>query len=218
MDRDILRRVRALYADAPWQDRRHVAVRLALCPFERLAPFVPRAGLIVDLGCGHGVFANALVLESPGRCIVGVEPSARKLAVARAAQSAMGRVQFVRGDALANPVAGPCRAVLLVDVLYLLAPQQQEQVLRTCFDRLEPGGVLLLKTMGDHPWWKVALNRLEEWLAVCVLRITLGGAYGFTFRPLAEWAALCQTMGFDTQIVLLDQGYYHPHGAVVGIR
>jgi SAM-dependent methyltransferase len=218
MDRGTLRRAQAMYAGAPWRDRLHVAVRLALCPFERLASFVPKTGRIVDLGCGHGVFANALALESAGRYVVGVERSACKLAAARATQSVTGRVRFVQGDALANPVAGRCRAILLIDVLYLLAPQQQEQALRACSDRLEPGGVLLLKTMDDHPWWKVAANRLEEWLAVRVLRLTLGGEGKFAFRPLAEWAELCQAMGFETQVVCLDRGYYHPHGAIVGTR
>jgi len=230
MDRITLRRAQALYVGAPWRDRLHVAARLALCPFERLAVFVPPSGLIVDLGCGHGLFANALALEAPERRVVGVEPSARKLAVARTTQSAMGRgarirqVQFVQGDALTSLGVGPCRAVLLIDVLYLLAPQRQEQVLRASFDRLEVGGVLLLKTMDERPRWKAALNQLEEWLAVRVLRLTLGGGGedtpggAFAFRPLAEWVTLCQAIGFETQVVHLDGGYYHPHVAVVGIR
>ncbi|MFQ6101595.1 MAG: class I SAM-dependent methyltransferase [Anaerolineae bacterium] len=211
-----LRRVWASYTDALWRERLHVVGRLALCPFGRLASFVPQRGLIVDLGCGHGVFAN--MLASPGRRIVGVEPSAGKLAVARIARSAMGDVQFVQGDAVHNPVVGPCRVVLIVDVLYLLTYEQQEQVLRTCFERLEPGGVLLLKTMDDRPRWKAVLNRLEEWLAVWVLHITLSRERGFAFRSLVEWAALCQAIGFETQVLRLHRGYYHPHGAVIGIK
>ncbi len=209
----------ALYAHAPWRDRLHVAMRLTLCPFERLAAFVPTGGLILDLGCGHGVFAHTLAIESPERRVVGIEPSPRKLAAARVARPATGHyASFVQGDALAPPVTGPCRAVLLIDVLYLLTPFEQEQALRLSFDLLEAGGVLVLKTMDERPRWKVALNRLEEWLAVRVLRITLGGESAFTFRPLVEWAALCRTVGFETQVMRLDRGYYHPHGVVVGIR
>jgi len=217
MERAILRQAQALYAGAPWRDRLHVAGRLALCPFARLAEFVPPAGLIVDLGCGHGLFANALALESPERFVVGVEPAARKVALARAARPARGRVEFVQGDALSPPLAGPWQAALLIDVLYLFDPHRQERLLRTCADRLAPGGVLVLKEMDERPRWKARLNWLEEWLAVRVLRITLGGS-AFTFRPLAEWAALCQRLGFETRVVRLDRGYYHPHGVVVGVR
>ncbi len=107
MEQAILRQAQALYAGAPWRDRLHVAGRLNLCPFGRLAEFVPLAGLIVDLGCGHGLFANALALESPERFVVGVEPMARKVALARAARPAHRRVEFVRGDASRPPLAGP---------------------------------------------------------------------------------------------------------------
>ena len=172
----------------------------------------------MDLGCGHGLFANALAIESRERRIVGVEPSAHKLALARVTQPVTGRVCFIQGDALSSPVVGPCRAVLLIDVLYLLTVQEQEQVLRASFDRLEPGGVLLLKTMGVRPRWKAALNRLEEYLAVHVLRITLGKEGAFAFRPLAEWATLCRAIGFETRVMRLDRGYYHPHGVVVGVK
>lgn len=213
-----MRQAQALYAGAPWRDRLHVVLRRVLCPFARLAIFVPPAGLIVDLGCGHGLFAHALAIESRERRIVGVEPSAHKLALARATRSATSRVWFVQGDALTNPVVGPFRAVLLIDVLYLLTFKEQEQVLRTSFDRLEPGGVLLLKTMDVRPRWKAALNQLEEYLAVHVLRITLGQEGAFTFRSLVEWAALCRAIGFETRAMRLDRGYYHPHGVVVGVK
>jgi len=218
MDRPILKQVKALYAHAPCRDRWHVAGRLRLCPFERLAAYVPLTGLIVDLGCGHGVFASALALESSNRRVVGVEPSAHKLAAARATRPRQDNVFLVQGDVLSVPLAQPWRAALLIDVLYLFAREQQEQILRICSERLEPGGVLLLKEMDDRPRWKAALNRFEEWLAVRVLQITWREADFFTFRSLAEWAALCRTLGFETEIVRLDEGYYLPHGAVVGIR
>lgn len=215
MKREVMRRALALYAGAPLGDRLHVMLRWVLCPFERLAEFVPEEGLIVDLGCGHGLFANALALERSGRRVVGVEPSARKLAVARASA---GPARFVRGEAQHNPIVAPCRAVLLIDVLYLLPPAQQEQVLRDVYHRLVPGGVLLIKTMDDRPRWKAALDRLEEWLAVRVLRITLGSAAPFAFRSLREWEALCREIGFQAWSLRLDRGYYHPHGVVVGVR
>jgi SAM-dependent methyltransferase len=218
MDREVLRETLALYNGISWCDRQHVWGRLALCPFRQLAAFVPRAGLIVDLGCGHGLFAHALALDALDRHIVGVDPAVYKLEIARAIQPSGSHVYFVQGDVLANPVVGAYQAVLLIDVLYLLDRQQQESVLRMCCDRLTSGGVLLLKTMDDHPRWKVALNQLEEWLAVRVLHITQSGTSGFTFRPLTEWASLCRALGLNVEIVYLHQGYYHPHGAVVGVK
>jgi 2-polyprenyl-6-hydroxyphenyl methylase/3-demethylubiquinone-9 3-methyltransferase len=205
------------YKKAPLRDRVHVAARLALCPFRRLAAQVPSRGLIVDLGCGHGHLAHALAMESPRRRVVGIDLSPHKLSIASAVGTSQ-RVQFLQGSALANPIVGPCQAILLVDVLYLLRAAQQEQVLRDCYDRLAPGGTLLIKTTDDRPAWKAGVSRFEEWLAVRVLRITHCETDFFAFRPLTEWAALCERIGFETEIVRLDQGYVHPHGAVVGVR
>ena len=215
MDRKILRHVQSLYARAPLRDRVHVAARLALCPFERLAPFVPPTGWIVDLGCGHGVFAHALAIEAPSRHVVGLDPAAHKLSVARLAAHG---VRFVRGDARSNPIAGPCQAILLIDVLYLLDRTEQERVLCDCYDRLSPDGVLLIKTMDDRPCWKAAVNHVEEWLAVRLLGVTQSEGNAFAFRSLPEWTALCSAIGFDARAVRLDRGPMHPHGAVVGVR
>jgi SAM-dependent methyltransferase len=183
-----------------------------------LAERVPRHGLVVDLGCGHGVFDLALALESPGRRIVGVDPALHKVSLARSATRAGMAVRFLQGDARANPVPGPCQAILLLDVLYLLDRQEQARILHDCYARLVPGGTLLIKTMDDRPRWKAALNRAEEWMAVRLLGLTLADHASFTFRPLDEWAALCGTIGFEVETARLDRGYYHPHAAVIGVR
>ena len=222
MDRTrLLPHLLARYAcnqSVPLRDRLHVALRLALCPFGRLSGLVPPSGLIVDLGCGHGHFCLALAQAAPERRVVGVDPAMHKLSIAMAVAESLPNARFVGGSALSNPVAGPCQAVLLIDVLYLLSRAQQERVLRDCFDRLAPGGTLLIKTMDARPRWKAALNRVEEWLAVRVLRITLHEGNVFAFRSLSEWAALGERIGFETRIVRLDRGYYHPHGAIVAVR
>jgi SAM-dependent methyltransferase len=208
----------AQYARLAPADRYHVALRLTLCPFDRLATFVPRRGLIVDLGCGHGVFALALALESSARQIVAVDPSSLKLAAACQALQDQLQIHLVQGDAGHSPVPSPCSAILLIDVLYLLAPAVQERLIAECYTRLAPGGVLLIKTMGQRPRWKAALNWLQEWLAVRVLHVTASNTRRFSFRPLTEWAGLCSEVGFETLVVRLDRGYYHPHAAVVGVR
>jgi 2-polyprenyl-6-hydroxyphenyl methylase/3-demethylubiquinone-9 3-methyltransferase len=208
----------AYYARLAPAQRWHVALRLALCPFDRLATFVPRQGLIVDLGCGHGTFALALALESPARRIFGVETSPQKLAAAHLALQGQPRIHLLRGDAGHNPIAGPCSAILLIDVLYLLERSVQECLITECYARLAPGGVLLIKTMSQRPRWKAALNWIEECLAVRALRLTASSVRRFAFRPLVEWADLCSRAGFETLVVRLDRGYYHPHGVVVGVR
>jgi hypothetical protein len=73
---------------------------------------------------------------------------------------------------------------------------------------------LLLKEMSERPRWKYTWNWLEEWLAVRLLRITLGAS--FYFRPQSGWEALLSGLGLAVQTFRLDKGYLHPHVLFVG--
>ena len=42
-------------------------IRRLLCPFEDLAKFLPSEGKILDVGCGHGIFARVLAKNHPER-------------------------------------------------------------------------------------------------------------------------------------------------------
>jgi O-methyltransferase involved in polyketide biosynthesis len=99
--------------------------------------------------------------------------------------------------------------VTVLDVLYLVPYDVQERLLAACATRLAPGGVIVLKETAEVPRWKAWLNRVEETLAVRVLRLTVGGR--FYFRTRADWHALFERLGFAVETIPLDRGYYHPH-------
>jgi hypothetical protein len=66
--------------------------------------------------------------------------------------------------------------------------------------------------MAERPLWKAWLNRLEETLAVRVLRLTRSdGSRHFYFRTRAEWCALLGRLGLVVETIPLDHHYYHPH-------
>ena len=78
-------RVRDAYRGLGRGDRFHVAVRWRSCPFAQVEQHVPRAGRVLDLGCGHGSFALYLAARSAERTVTGVDVDADKLAAARQA-------------------------------------------------------------------------------------------------------------------------------------
>lgn len=201
-----VRELVAVYRDLPWRDRLHMIVRWWLCPMRAVAARVPAKGVIVDLGCGHGLFALLLARESAGRQVIGIDLDARKIAVAR--QARLPNLRFEVGD-VGQVELPPAQAVTLVDVLYLVPYDVQERLLALCAERLASGGVIVLKETAEVPRWKAWLNRLEEILAVRVLHITVGGA--FYFRTRAGWQALFERLGFAVETIPLDRGYYHPH-------
>jgi SAM-dependent methyltransferase len=211
----------ALFSDAPLSTRLHVQARWRTCPLAEVAARVPTRGEVLDIGCGHGLFAAYLALDAKSRRVVGVELDERKLADA---STVVDRVHE-RGGSLALVVApggavpdGPWDAIIIVDVLYLLPAVAQRDLVERAAARLAPAARLLVKEMAPVPEWKARWNRAQETLAVKVVGFTASESTGFTFVPPDEirgWLAAC---GLDVAEVPLDRGYLHPHHLLVGCR
>ncbi len=200
-------RALALYADEPWRVRLHVRARHWLCPLERIGAYVPPRGRVLDVGCGHGLFASLLALEAPGRAVLGVDPMAGKIGVAQRAARAVPNVRFELGSA-ADVVESRWDAIAILDVLYLLPRPAKLALLEQCRALIAPGGVLLLKTNDQTPRWKYQWARLEERL-MTGLGLTEG--QGLYFLNAAQNRALLDLAGFDAEIVRLDTWLPYPH-------
>ena len=203
-----IRTLLSAYSQLNWRDRLHMAIRWRLCPLPAIAAYVPERGVVIDLGCGQGLFAQLLALEAPRRSVIGIDLDAHKVAVARQLLARLPNLQFVVRDVTAADLP-PADAITILDVFYLIPYEAQERLLAACAQKLMAGGVILLKDMAERPRWKVWLNWIEEMLAVRVFRITLGSR--FYFRSCADWQALFHKLGFAVQTLPLDRGYYHPH-------
>jgi uncharacterized protein (DUF2062 family) len=160
---------------------------------------LPSGGTLVDIGCGSGL-TLALLVEARtkwtrGRwsatChppphvdrLVGIELRARP---ARMAQDALGAdATIVQGDARLTDI-GPCRSVLLFDVLHLLRKGEQEALLETVGAALEPGGVVLVREANAAGGWRFWLVRVGN-----SLKALLFGHWGqrFHFRTPDDWLA-----------------------------
>lgn len=210
------RRLLSLYRGSPLSARAHVRVRWATCPFRAVAAHVPVSGAVLDIGCGHGVLSLYLALASADRRVRGIDVDEDKVGVARAAAE-RGRVaatfEAVADHALPE---GPWQAIAIVDVLYLLSPDVQLALLRSCADRLAPGGALVVKEMAPVPRWKAAWNAVQETAAVKILGITAGER--LTFLPPAELASAMAGAGLAVRDRPVHRGYLHPHHLLVGTK
>lgn len=99
---------------------------------------------VLDLGCGTGTFA--ILLTDRGVDVVGVDPAAGSLDVARAKPSA-GRVRWVHGDASTLPALEVDLATMTGNVAQAVVdPQDWDRTLRGLHRALRPGGGLVSKT------------------------------------------------------------------------
>ncbi|MFD6433209.1 class I SAM-dependent methyltransferase [Streptomyces venezuelae] len=99
---------------------------------------------VLDIGCGTGVLA--LKLAGRGVDVVGVDPAAASLDVARAKPGA-GRVRWIHGDATSVP---PLRADLVTMTAnvaqQITDPDAWRDTLRAARGALRPGGHLVFET------------------------------------------------------------------------
>jgi 2-polyprenyl-3-methyl-5-hydroxy-6-metoxy-1,4-benzoquinol methylase len=211
--------VLALYRDAPAPARAHVALRWLTCPFPAVAAAVPPTGSVLEVGCGHGLLSNYLALGGPGRLVTGIDPDPARIAVARRAGARVGGrgggVSFAVGPPGVLP-AGPYAAVVLVDVVYLIEPAEQEQAVRSCAGLVAPGGALVLKETATGPGWRSRLTLAQETVAVRLLRVTTGARPAFV--PPARLAGWMAAAGLEVTERDLSAGYVHPHRLLVGRR
>ena len=102
------------------------------------------AGRVLDVGCGTGCLA--LLLAGTGRTVVGVDPAAASLEVARS-KDGSAAVTWIQGDAAGIPAVGADLAVMTGNVAQVfIADEDWMQVLRFIGGALRPLGYLVFET------------------------------------------------------------------------
>jgi 2-polyprenyl-3-methyl-5-hydroxy-6-metoxy-1,4-benzoquinol methylase len=200
-------RVISLYRDTGLRQRGYLYVRWLVCPFDRVLPLVPEKGRLLDVGCGSGLWLTYLAQERPALELHGVEPDARKLALVR--HSSVADRFDLREGLIEDAPAGLCDIVTILDVLCLVPDDVKAAMLRASWRALAPGGTIVVKDADTRPWWKYAPTAIEEFIAVHVLRMTMGRP---KFMPIEELARTLEACGFEgVEAQRIDRGYLHSH-------
>jgi SAM-dependent methyltransferase len=185
------------------------AMRLRICPFEQVLPLVLRAGRVLDLGCGYGILAQLLAVESSARQITGIEQMAERVAVATRVAAGLGNVQFEQGD-IHQADFGRTNCIVMNDVLHHVPHTLQIPLLKKCFASLVPGGILLIKDVNKSSLWKYLWNYLHDFAR--------NGNLPFYCLDTPVMVALLDLVGFQVETVALDTGYPYPHVLYVCAR
>jgi SAM-dependent methyltransferase len=165
---------------------------------EQIIPLVATqlAGVdrVLDVGCGEGQVARRLAAD--GAWVVGVDPAAAQLDVARARGGGPG---YVRAPADALPFADGSFAAVVI-CLVLEHVDDYERAIREAARVLEPGGTFLLLVghpllqapgsgwIDDREWderyWRIG-TYLQE--GAVVDEVAPGVAFEFIHRPVARY-------------------------------
>jgi len=187
------------YGNAPLAAKVFIRGRAFLSDLAVVERYVPNKGFIVDLGCGHGLFACLLREASPTRRVLGLDLDPRKIEVARGAIRDTQWLRFEVGDIVSTPPP-KCDAVTIVDVLYLLPFDQQEQVLKNAASAMGEATPLIVKAQEKRNDPRYALTYAQEILTVS-LGFTRGGRDRFFFPTREEALAMFERAGFFVDVV-----------------
>ena len=188
------------YRAFPRGARIHILIRFLTAPVLRVLRHVPAtAKTSLEIGGGHGAFSR-LLADRRLRAFA-VEPDLRKLA-------RVDNVRMIAGYDVC--IRGAFDVVAILDVLYAIPVAQWDELLARVFDRVAPGGTLLIKEMDPSARLKNVWNRTQERISMGVLKITL--AETFNVEAVDIFVARLQRHGFgNVHVERVDFGYPHPH-------
>lgn len=171
---------------------------------------LPERGLIMDLGCGYGIVSNLVSIGHPGRTIIGVDMSSRRIEIAKRSAVNKKNLEFHLADIREFQIPH-CSAIMIIDVLSMFPYKDQEQVLVQCYEKLNAGGIMIIKDNSKSPYWKHIYMRVEEAIKV-KLRV-----YGSEVKKnsLCVWSdkeflMLLERIGFNAKAIPLNSRLPYP--------
>jgi SAM-dependent methyltransferase len=171
---------------------------------------LPSGGILVDVGCGQGLMLALLAeCQAAWRAgtwssswppppvfdrLVGIETRRRVAAIARQALDEAAAI--VEGDARTHVPDGS-RVVLFFDVLHMMPAADQEQLLASTANVLEPGGMILIREPDAGSGWRFLAVRAGN-----TAKAVLTGNWRQTlhFRTVEEWTVCFARLGFRVDV------------------
>jgi SAM-dependent methyltransferase len=187
--------------------RRYVQEKLLRDPFYRglfSAGRLPAEGVVLDLGCGRGIFLS-LVASAQAQGLIGGGKrgvSARLVGIeinqnmAESARAALGdKAEIIQAD-LSSVVLPACRMAVLQDVLLGLSPEEQDKLLERAVAAVEAGGMLVLREIDAGKFW---LSTGIKWVNGVASLFRRGEKQRFYPRSEAEWQQRLEALGLHIE-------------------
>jgi 2-polyprenyl-3-methyl-5-hydroxy-6-metoxy-1,4-benzoquinol methylase len=200
----------------PFVERAYANVRFTIMRPKILSVLdllLPESGRILDIGCGFGLFAAYFGQTQPARRIVGVDPDARRIAMAERTCATLGLEghTFIAGDARSAEVEGPFDGAYILDVMHHLPKEDQLPLLERLHGLLAPRGVLVLKDITTEPWFGLKFTELLD-------RAMVGMKEPLSYRHHREWAEMLASLGFAVRVVRVPDILPYPHIVVAATK
>ncbi|MDB5316135.1 MAG: hypothetical protein JWO26_1084 [Rhodospirillales bacterium] len=172
----------------------------------------PGLGHMLDLGCGHGQLALALLLAGRAEWVTGLDRAGPK--IDDAARAATGLPARFDAADIATATLPDCDTALLVDVLYQMPPDLQRDLLgrvAQCARRR-----VLIRAFDPGLGWRSRVGFAMERIGRALRRE--GANTAIAPLPLAELAAPLAAAGFSVTIMPCWSGTPFPNVLLIAER
>jgi 2-polyprenyl-3-methyl-5-hydroxy-6-metoxy-1,4-benzoquinol methylase len=193
-----------------WKTRAFLKIRWSVTPFFEMVKEVPQGGRILDLGCGHGMFALLMAMRDSSCEVYGVDHESARIEVANSTKDRLKNTHFVLGSLVeiekdSFPINGewknlaPFKTITLIDVMHYFPFDHQMAILKKCFSWMEPGGTLLIREVNPNNGFVSQINRAYEKIST-TLGITRSDEKSELFiRSVEDWHQALKTVGFEVE-------------------
>lgn len=106
--------------------------------------YLPKKGKITDIGCGYGFLSLMLGFMSKEREITGIDYDEEKINIAGGCISKSEKINFICADVTQLELAS-ADAFVINDILHYLEPKQQVKLIENCVNKLNAGGVMIIR-------------------------------------------------------------------------
>jgi len=178
----------------------------------QIGRYLPDRGIVLDIGCGFGLFALYFAKTHPHLELHGFDLNARRIECAQRAARKLGlaNAHFRVADASTFTWDEPIRGAYLLDLIHHIPEQATEPLLRQVANNLAVGERLVIKDIRPTPFLKMAFT----WL----LDKAMDFRAPVKYWPPAKLVALIESLGFSVEQRFLNDLLPYPHVLYVGTK
>ncbi len=133
-----------------------------MCPFDSMEIYLPQEGLIIDVGCGEGIFALFVAQRSTQREVVGIDIDPNKITIAQKASQKANNLHFKVQNVLDwnKKIDG----LVLSDALHHLAIPHQDILFNKIKNITNKNATVIIKEINKDDVVRSRLSRMWDFL------------------------------------------------------
>lgn len=195
-----------LYSGMGWKSL-FSKIRFWDAPFLEVEKIVPQNGVILDLGCGEGIFTNYLGICSNKRKITAIDIDKQRI---KEANRGLKNVTFKYGDVTKFDVPKVDTIIMFHLLHHLKSFSDQGKVISECVKKLNKDGKLIIVEVEPKFSYKYLLAYFTDHFLVPWIfeRRFYCPVY---FRRTNDWIELFRSFGLSCKVFSADKGKPFSH-------